>query len=649
MANNIEREPPPESYNFDDAPSYLFTIDELNLNDALASRVIVGDWFRLGTWTHGYERDSRNVETTISRQSFLLPPNSFSEIFSYLDSIGNVLSSLGRPGGNIRNTSGSKVYSYYPFHKVEIGYELAFGEPLVFSLENSSDRRLFINPDIALFFDLQESKPGSGVWWDPRSATEVMIHGKSDEKIEYIDIRSNFLKRYLSVRQMSLIVGHYCHKHFYNPSDEAIRSFVTGDIILGSTAEQAKAIFQNWGLRKDIGPEFLQRRLHLWFEIKPSPIDTKDPWAEDPPFDIYHFTFPTRHGPVAPGRWAGAKFKSDKNDQFSGNTCDFMHRIFFRQEALSRYETTSGYIVEDDGSIRCQHYWALNRGVMRHGNDLLSTAIGDFAEGVPLAEWEHWQRYAVPPPNIDTLQLIQEEKTICVAINELLEELTWLNRAFNSLGAALSANDTKPLWEGSSDSLACRQLKWIYPPGTNEDEFVKRATLASTLVLEGFKSDALRKTLNLIGKDLHLSKDKHPKSLGSRKLLERINLISVLISKLNPPHSEIPNLLQRAEVGHINQEQLDLDEELRGIWLQSRTEFSPLAFLYDLRNFGGIAHSPDIKNFSAATSRLGLPEKNWQRQDFMSLIELVCSSINATRLNFFRASSAIQHGIQLVR
>jgi hypothetical protein len=645
MPNSSNKENSLESYRFDNAPSHLFSIAELDHSKALSSRLYDGVWFRLATWTHGYTHDSLGIETTISRQSSLLAPNSFAEVFPHLDSIGDVLFNMGRPSGSIRNTTGEEVYSYLPFYKVEIGNDLASGEPLVFSLENSSDRRLFINPDITLFFDLRENKPGSGIWWDPRSSTEAMIHGKSDDEIEYVDIRSNFLRRYLSARQMSLVVGHYCHKHYYNPSYEAVKSFVAGDIILGSAKEQAKAVFQNWGLRKDVGREFLQRRLHLWFEIKPSPIDIKDPWAEDPPFDIYQFTFPTCHGPVAPGRWAGAKFKSDSNDKFSGNTCDFMHRIFFRQEALSRYETTSGYIVEDDGSIRCQHYWALNRSVMRHGNDLLSTAIGDFAEGVPLSEWEHWQRYAAPPPNIDTLQLIQEERTICVAINELLEELTWLNRAFNSFGSALSAIDTKPLWEGSSDGLACRQLKWNYPSGTNEDEFVKRATLTSTLVIEGFKPDALRKILNLIGKDLHLSKDNPPKSLGSRKLLERINVISIIISKLKPQHSEIAILLHQAEMGHINQEHLDLDEELRGIWLQSRTDFSPLAFLYDLRNFGGIAHLPDIKKFSAATSQLGLPEKNWQRQDFIFLIELVCSSIKAARSNLFQAVSIIQYGM----
>ena len=248
MPNSSNKDNLSESYGFDSAPSHLFSIAELDHSKALSSRLVDGAWFRLASWTHGYERDSLGVETTVSRQSLLLPPNSFNEVFPHLDSIGNVLFNMGRPGGSIRNTVGEEEYSYQPFHKVEIGYGLASGEPLVFSLENSSDRRLFINPDIALFFDLQENKPGSGIWWDPRSATEVMIHGKSDDKLEYIDLRSNFLKRYLSARQMSLIVGHYCHKHYYNPSDEAVRSFVTGDIILGSAEEQAKAVFQNWGL-----------------------------------------------------------------------------------------------------------------------------------------------------------------------------------------------------------------------------------------------------------------------------------------------------------------------------------------------------------------------------------------------------------------
>jgi len=45
------------------------------------------------------------------------------------------------------------------------------------------------------------------------------------------------------------------------------------EVDLGSAAQGAKAIFQNWGLRKDVGGQFLQRRLDLWFEIQPPQLD----------------------------------------------------------------------------------------------------------------------------------------------------------------------------------------------------------------------------------------------------------------------------------------------------------------------------------------------------------------------------------------
>ena len=88
-------------------------------------------------------------------------------------------------------------------------------------------------------------------------------------------------------------------------SAEAIGLFVEGEVTLGSPAGDAKALLQNWGLRKDIvgRPPFLQRRLHLWFEIKPPAVDVEDPWSEPPPFDPFTFTLPTRVGPVAPARW----------------------------------------------------------------------------------------------------------------------------------------------------------------------------------------------------------------------------------------------------------------------------------------------------------------------------------------------------------
>ena len=81
---------------------------------------------------------------------------------------------------------------------------------------------------------------------------------------------------------MSLIVGHYRHLHLFDPQEATVGEFVVGDVILGSPEQQAKALFQNWGLRRDFtgSVSFLQRRLHFWFEIRPPEIDAEDPWTD---------------------------------------------------------------------------------------------------------------------------------------------------------------------------------------------------------------------------------------------------------------------------------------------------------------------------------------------------------------------------------
>lgn len=66
-----------------------------------------------------------------------------------------------------------------------------------------------------------------------------------------------------------------------------------------------------------------------------------------------------------------------------------MDRVYFRQEVLTKYEGASGFEVGDDGSVSCHNYWGLVRSTARLGNELLATAIGDFAEGVPFEEWLH--------------------------------------------------------------------------------------------------------------------------------------------------------------------------------------------------------------------------------------------------------------------
>jgi hypothetical protein len=627
------------------APVHLFAIPQLSFQDEVSARTTDGPWFRLGIWTHGYEHKSSGVGIATERLCLLIPKDGFQTCFQELDSIGNDIGRMGRPGGSIVQIEGRQAYRYEAFHCFELTRGGVVGEPLVFAVESSAERRLAINPDVLLFLGLQEKIVGSGSWWDPKGGVEGVIH-RVTENEETVQIRSDFLRRYLRTRQMSLLVGHYTHRHYFDPPDSAICGFVEENVTLGSPEERAKAIFQNWGLRTDTGSRFLQRRLHLWFEVRPAAIDLENPWTEEAPFDAYDFTFPTGEGPVAPGRWADHKFSSQAGRSFTGTTCDFMARIYFRQEVLSKYETSEGYRVSDDGSVNCQHYWGLTRSTSRLGNELVSTGIGDFAEGVPLSEWQHWAQYVVEAPSSETIQALQTEPTVCESVNRLVGELGMLNNAFSSLASSLSTNLTGSLWQGSIESLAGRQLKWVYSAGASDDEFVKRATLASTLVLEALVAEALRKVLNAIGEDLHLNEEKPPRPLGSRNLLQRLTLIAALISGVHFSSAGISLLVRQAEQKEKDTSQPDLQRELEHIYDEVRAEFGALAFLYDLRSFGGIAHPQNPKRMAEATRQLGLPERNWRRSDFLKLIDLVSTSIQKIASRFFNASATLEFGVR---
>jgi hypothetical protein len=301
------------------------------------------------------------------RQCLLIPLGKFETVFDSLESVGNVLHGMGSASGSLISNGSSRSYKYQPFHSFDLGHAGLQCEPIVFVLESNSPKCFFLNPDPLIHLGLVEKVTGSGIWWDPTTSAEVLRHVKTEVGLETISIRSDFLRRYLQTRQMSLLVGHYAHRHLYNPSADEIGAFSEGEAILGSPKENAKALLQNWGLRKDVGEPFLQRRLHLWIEIPPASIDLEDPWSEEPPFDPYTFTFPTREGDVAPARWKNFRSSGCKK-RFKGKTCDFMHTIYFRQEALIKYETSADFAVADDGGVHCRHYWALNRSTRRLGN-----------------------------------------------------------------------------------------------------------------------------------------------------------------------------------------------------------------------------------------------------------------------------------------
>jgi len=334
---------------------------------------------------------------------------------------------------------------------------------------------------------------------------------------------------------------------------------------------------------------------------------------------------PTRVGPVAPARWTN--FRCIEGRTFEGEACDFMTHIYFRQEVLTKYEGASGFKVADNGSVSCHHYWGLVRSTARIGNELLTTAIGDFAEGVPFEEWPHWQQYAVESPSLETVKVLKQEQTVPKAINFLVNALHALNTAYADMAASLGVGPLEPLWHGSLDSLAGRQLKWVYTTTADDDEFLKRATLVSTLVIEALQPASLRKFLNAVGENLHMNDENPPRPFGSRNLLQRLTLIAVLIENFRTAISEIPILVKRAEGKATNGDEPDLQSELEKSYQRIRTEFAPLAFLYDLRTHGGLAHTPNKAQAGTAAAKLSLPEKNWHRTDYLRLLGLVEESI----------------------
>ena len=615
-------------FNRDELPRHLSNIPGLDICEDLVISPFRDGWFQLGVWTVASKRNDRNVEDVIGRQCVLLATGEFPEVYAKLESVGNSFGSLGKPGGLIRGSGDEQEYSYNPFHCFDLCLTSTGCEPLVFARAVHDKMTLFINPDIELFFELEKRDSGYEIWWDPRRSLEVMRRVNVDgDNVIVVEIRIEYLQKYLQARQQSLVVGHYRHRLLFDPSPEALQSFVAEDVECGGPERSIKAILQNWGHRRDLLGTPLQRRLHFWFEIKPPEIDITNPWAETPPFDPYTYTLPTEIGPVAPARWR--YFRETPGRQFDGMYCDPMSRVYFQQNVLSKYEGVSGFEVLDDGSVSHRSYWGLVRSTERLGNEMISSAVVDFAEGVPFAEWLHWQQYVIDPPSREARQIILEEKCIPDAVNFLLEELEELNNAFSHLVEKLGVQVNDSIWNGSDDGLASRQLKWVYPSNADDDEFLKRATLLSTLIVDELSARTMRRVLQVWDRNLHLKDTVSCQTLGSRKLLERLTLTATVIAQLNPAKREIASLIGKAEKseGDLVDCETEVHRELGGLYDRIRKDLAALAFLYDLRTHGGIAHPPSKAKAAAAAVELGLSDGSWHRADYLTLLDLISKSV----------------------
>jgi len=501
-------------------------------------------------------------------------------------------------------------------------------EPLVSERVGERSSVFLINADLCLHLGLEETNSGSSVWVESRTGTEVLRQRSSADTFRVVEIQRNYLLRYLRDRRRALVVGHYADARVDRPTPEERALFVPGRVELERARPyRAKVFVISAPLHGALSRRFdgaLHRQMHLWFCISPPALDTARTWQEQPTFDVHAFILPTHDGDVAPERF---KVSANFDLPFAGVDGDFMARVFFRQEVIERYQDSSTFSVADNGAIHCGSFWGLYRSTRLHGNEYISTAIGDFGQGVPYNEWQHWQRYAIPPPGRASLGVAASEPPIATGVTELVEALEELNGAFGiaNFDAGL---DGGRLWDGDIDSVAGHRLKRYYRGEAADDAFLERATLIATLVTEEIRAAAIRPFLQHFGSNLHLSFANQPTTLQSRALLQRMALVIAIQGALRPDRTEMPSLVRRAE-GADQSGEPEIRRELGNLFATVRTTFSPLAFIYDLRNVAGIAHRPDLARVGEIVQQLGLPREHWRRSDFLRLLTTVTNCVSS--------------------
>lgn len=617
----------PRLFEREDLPEELFDVDQLDISaDLLSERVQDGHWFRLGEQTGSLSRpETADVRALSQRQSMLIINGSFPEMFDHLSYTGNVVGDLGSPSYGYSYSGSEKQHIYASYHEFNLSFTEFTVEPVVSVRITSSGVELIVNPDLYLFLGLEERS--KGMWWDPRRSLEAMRVISLPEVDSYtVDIRSEYLLKYLLARQRSLLVAHWRSLQLLKPSPESLARFNESAVQVGSASSAAKALVHSRNLQRIWkNRPTLHRDLHLWFEVSAPPIDHEDQWQQKPSTAMRSLLLPTIEGPVAPARFKTYVGLDDR--PFEGVACNFMSRVYFSQDVLTKYEASNDYKVDDDGSVWCGHYWALNRSTARIGNAYLATAIGDFAEGVPYHEWPHWQQFAVAPPDREALTLAALENPIPDVINELARSLSELNDSFRGLGLALGLPTSENIWQDSADGITAKQLKRVYSDAANDDEFTARLTLLSTYVLEAIKPGALRVFLKSLRPGLDMNEESPSRALGTRKLVERLTIVAAIIHNIMPPREQLADFVEQAEGAKATDS--ELGHELREISKAVLEELAPLAALYDIRSAGGYAHRPDLRKVARAAAKLGLAENGWHRRDYLRVLEQVRGAIDS--------------------
>lgn len=610
----------------DQLPESLFAISSLDFAIELFNDPIETAWFCLGSSSVGAGLDNTRH---VMRRCFLIRPGSLRRAFAGLNAIGNSIGDLGLPSiSTTHRPAGGQTYHYQPAHEFDLNHSGIRVEPLVSERVGERSSVFLINADLCLHLGLEETNSGSSVWVESRTGTEVLRQRSSADTFRVVEIQRNYLLRYLRDRRRALVVGHYADARVDRPTPEERALFVPGRVELERARPyRAKVFVISAPLHGALSRRFdgaLHRQMHLWFCISPPALDTARTWQEQPTFDVHAFTLPTHDGDVAPERF---KVSANFDLPFAGVDGDFMARVFFRQEVIERYQDSSTFSVADNGAIHCGSFWGLYRSTRLHGNEYISTAIGDFGQGVPYNEWQHWQRYAIPPPGRASLGVAASEPPIATGGTELVEAPEELNGAFGiaNFDAGL---DGGRLWDGDIDSVAGHRLKRYYRGEAADDAFLERATLIATLVTEEIRAAAIRPFLQHFGSNLHLSFANQPTTLQSRALLQRMALVIAIQGALRPDRTEMPSLVRRAE-GADQSGEPEIRRELGNLFATVRTTFSPLAFIYDLRNVAGIAHRPDLARVGKIVQQLGLPREHWRRSDFLRLLTTVTNCVSS--------------------
>jgi hypothetical protein len=251
-------------FDLDNLPPDQTAIPGLCYYEELASRRLATAWTEVALWSRGSEPDDSGIQRIFSRKSLLIQPTDFKKAYSKLGSVGNCLRGLGEAQSGVY----LGVTGYVPFHAFNFLSCFAT-EPLAFQRKLPEGDELFLNGDIKFNFSLKETSPGSGIWRDVSKSAEVVREVRTSSMLK-IEIATAYLKRYLQVRQMALLVGHFSQRWKEAASHDELAAYKSGDLELGNFSHQAKVLIENHEPRKPDDSRLL-RRLHFWFCEMPSP------------------------------------------------------------------------------------------------------------------------------------------------------------------------------------------------------------------------------------------------------------------------------------------------------------------------------------------------------------------------------------------